>query len=219
MSAITMSRQYGSGGNVIAVRVSEILGYRILDRQLIMQAAAEAGLPEQGFVDISEQEFKVKGFRDHLVELIFGPFAGSKSAAPKLSWGGLEAQMDADWFVELVNSTMLSAYQQGGVIIIGRGGQVILKDKPGVLHVRIEAPIEKRIQWVQQAEGVNEITARQRIDEHDQASARYLRQNFKVQWDDPLLYHLVINTDKWDMESAAQIIVEAAKTLQIAQPA
>ncbi|GIL12995.1 MAG: cytidylate kinase [Chloroflexota bacterium] len=219
MSAITMSRQYGSGGNVIAVRVSEILGYRILDRQLIMQAAAEAGLPEQGFVDISEQEFKVKGFRDHLVELIFGPLAGSKSAAPKLSWGGLEAQMDADWFVELVNSTMLSAYQQGGVIIIGRGGQVILKDKPGVLHVRIEAPIEKRIQWVQQAEGVNEITARQRIDEHDQASARYLRQNFKVQWDDPLLYHLVINTDKWDMESAAQIIVEAAKTLQIAQPA
>ncbi len=219
MSAITMSRQYGSGGNVIAVRVSEILGYRILDRQLIMQAAAEAGLPEQGFVDISEQEFKVKGFRDHLVELIFGPLVGSKSAAPKLSWGGLEAQMDADWFVELVNSTMLSAYQQGGVIIIGRGGQVILKDKPGVLHVRIEAPIEKRIQRVQQAEGVNEITARQRIDEHDQASARYLRQNFKVQWDDPLLYHLVINTDKWDMESAAQIIVEAAKTLQIAQPA
>ncbi|NWG17253.1 MAG: cytidylate kinase-like family protein [Chloroflexi bacterium] len=214
MSAITISRQYGSGGNVIAVRVSEILGYRILDRRLIMQAAAEAGLPEQGFVDISEQEFKVKGFRDRLVELIFGPVLSHKSAPPKLSWGGLEAQMDADWFVELVNATVLSAYQQGGVIIIGRGGQVILRDKPGVLHTRIEAPIETRIQRVQQAEGVNEITARQRIDEHDQASARYLRQNFKVQWDDPLLYHLVINTGKWNMESAAHIIVEAAKITQ-----
>ena len=214
MSAITISRQYGSGGAVIATRICGVLGYRLLDRQLIMQAASEVGLSEQEFVDISEQKSKAKGFRDHLFELVFAPIVGSKSFTPKLSWGGLETQLDRDWFVGLVNSTVLSAYDQGGIVIMGRGGQMILQDKPDVLHVRIEAPIEVRLQNVQQMEGVSENTARQRIEEHDVVSALYLRQVFKVEWDDPLQYHMVLNTGRWDIETATQLALEASKRVQ-----
>lgn len=215
MSAITISRQYGSGGSRIASRICEIMGYRLLDKQLIMQAAAEVGLAEKDFVDISEQEFKEKGLRDHISDMIFGPVVGSRSPRPKLSWGGLEAQLDKDWFIELVNSTVRSAYDKGGVVVLGRGGQMILRDKPNVLHVRIEAPIEARIQRVMLSENVGEREARQRMDEHDRVSARYLREAFKVNWDDPLLYHMVINTGKWDIEPASQIIAEAAKRLPV----
>src|SRR5512145_3094511 len=98
MSAITISRESGSWGNAIAAQVCDLLGYRLLDKQLIMEAAAEVGLSERDFVDISEQEYKEKGLRDHLVEMLFGPVVKPRAAASKISWGGLEANVDKDWF-------------------------------------------------------------------------------------------------------------------------
>jgi cytidylate kinase len=44
----------------------------------------------------------------------------------------------------------------------------------------------------------------------DEAAAQYLSRFFKIRWDDPLLYHLLINTDQWELEAAAQVIVHAA---------
>ena len=66
MAVITFSRQYGSGGNEIAVRVSEQLEYRFFDKELIAQVASEEGILHGEKVDISEDNYKMRGFFDRL---------------------------------------------------------------------------------------------------------------------------------------------------------
>jgi cytidylate kinase len=65
-----------------------------------------------------------------------------------------------------------------------------------------------RILRVQKQAGVRAEEARQLAIEHDQASAAYLKRLFGIQWDDPALYHITINTGKWELRVAAQIIVD-----------
>lgn len=220
MKVITISRLYGSGGEDIAQRLCRDLGYRLLDKHLIAQAAAEAGVTGDASVDHFEEHAQAKGFRQRIGELLLGSSAGSVSPrqeAPTITWGGLETRIDENWMVKLVEETILDSYTQGSVVILGRGGQVILRDKPDVLHVRVVAPLPARVQRIQQQENLTERAARQRLDMHDQGSARYIRRFFNVDWEDATLYHLVLNTGYLSYEAAAALVSDAAQ--QVATPA
>jgi CMP/dCMP kinase len=213
MTTITISRQFGSGGSKIANQVCEILGYRYFDKRLIAQVATEVGLSEHGVVDYSEQHYREKPFIDRFMQTVFGARTASVPA-PRQSWGGLEAHLDEDWSVELANRAIRSAYEEGNVVIVGRGAQVVLRDKPNVLHVRIQAPMETRVRRLQQTEGVSVEQATRIASEHDRASSRYLDRFFKTRWDDPMLYHLIINTGVWTPELAAAVIADAVQKMQ-----
>lgn len=215
MSVITISRQFGSGGQEIATRLCDVLGYSFFDKQSIVEAAIATGLSADSVVDYSEQYHKVEGFLQRLAKAMTGT-PGKRPELPRVSWGGLEARLDDAWWLELVNTAIRSAYERGNVIIVGRGGQMVLRDQLDVLHVRIEAPLEDRIRRVKDAQGGTASIARRLIDEHDQASARYLERGFKARWDDPYLYHLLVNTSRWELEAAALLIVAAAEKLQTA---
>ena len=123
-------------------------------------------------------------------------------------------QLDEARCAKLVRSAIHTAYQRGDVVIVGRGGQVTLQEMPGVLHVRIVAPMGNRILRIQGQERVDAEQARRLAISHDQATARYLNQLFGVRGDEPQLYHVVINTGKWSVEHAIQIIVNAVGYLQ-----
>jgi cytidylate kinase len=218
VTVITISRQYGSGGRTIAARICELEGYRFFDKQLIAQAAIEVGLGEEDVVDYPEFEFRTKRLHERLMDVVLGPGTvgkRTKATTPVLSWGGLEARLDEDWFVKLVNDTILDAYQQGNVVIVGRGGQALLQDKPDVLHVRLEAPLEERLRRLQEIENVSYGKARELAERHDKASTRYLQRFFSVRWDDPALYHLMLNTGKLQHATAAQIIIDAAQQFEL----
>ena len=214
MPAITISRQYGSGEREIADRICELLGYRFFDKRLIANIAADVGLSRDEIVDYSEDNYMVKSFLTRVGELFSGPPRLSFDVAlrPTGSSHGKTLsvnQMDENAAVALVNSTILAAYKLGYVVIVGRGGQAVLKDKHDVLHVRLEAPIEARMSRVSAIEKVDCDEARKIIDERDKSAAQYLERYYKIRWDDPMLYHLVVNTGKVHPEAAAQLIVTA----------
>jgi cytidylate kinase len=102
------------------------------------------------------------------------------------------------------------------MVIVGRAGQAILRGLPGVLHVRVIAPLEDRIRRLREQgiSGISEIKLT--IAERDRASAAYLKRFFGVSWDDPALYHLVLNTGLLDYDLAAEIVVHAAQHLPLA---
>jgi cytidylate kinase len=214
MPAITISRQYGSGERKIAARVCELLGYRLFDKWLIAQVAAEVGLSKNEIVDFSEEHYKVKNLLARMGEIFSVP-SRRLVEVPVPASGLLEGptlsvtQMDEKAAVALVNTAILAAYDMDFVVIIGRGSQMVLKDKPNVVHVRLEAPLETRIARVQKAERLSHEEARLLIEERDRAAAHYLEDYHKVQWDNPLLYHLILNTGKVEAEAAAQIIITA----------
>jgi len=216
MAVITVSRQFGSGAEEIAGRVCELLDYRYLDKALTSQVAAEVGLTENEAIDFSEEHYKLQG----ILERIFrpGPYIVAQLPVWKYDETGLETfslkKLDGPSFKNLIRSVILAAYGRGNVVILGRGGQILLQNRPDVLHVRIEAPISERMRRIRERTGLSVEASEQLANERDKQSARYLNQLFGVRWDDPLLYHLVLNTGKWSLEDGAQLIVSAVRRLQ-----
>lgn len=216
MAVVTISRQFGSGGRRIASRVSEALDYRYFDKALIVQAAAEIGLAADQVVDHPEMHYEAKGLRERLWDDLFGAgkmTIGSRER-PTLSWGGLEAKLDEDWLVELVNATIREAHKQGNVVIVGRGGQAVLQEQADVLHVRVAAPTETRLWRIHNYEGITDVNEAQRLIETlDKRSGAYVKRFFGLNWDDPALYHLVLNTGKLQPDVAAQLVITAVQQM------
>jgi cytidylate kinase len=220
MAVITVSRQYGSGGDEIAARVCDMLGYRYFDKRMMASVASEMGLSETQVIDFSEAEYKARGFLDRLFR------RGSRVVAEAGSWkqdiSGARtvevAQLDEQWCISTVKGTIRGAYKHGNVVILGRGGQAILQEMPEVLHVRVEAPLAARIDRVQQNEGQSPREAEDLIRDRDRAAQEYLRRFHDIDWSDPLLYHMVINTDKWTIEAGAHMVVNAVGFLPPPEP-
>lgn len=217
MRIITISRQYGSGGDEVAQRVTELLGYRIFDKRLIAQAAADSGLWHQEISDYSEDNHKVRGFLDKLLNRT--PTIAEAHVWHETTDGTRvveEVKVSEDVAVTLVEKAIRTAHTTGEMIIVGRGGQVILRDEADVLHVRIEAPMEERIARVKAEMRQERATynadidlrrdAQDRIIERDEASADYLQRYYSEKLNDPLLYHIVLNTGKLSIHQAADII-------------
>ena len=207
MPVITISRQYGSGGDAIAKRVCAALGYSYFDKTLMAQVASEEGISEGDIVDFPEDTYKMRGFLDRL-------FGRRRSTAD--AWTSSDAQralpveaLDEAASVNLIKETIIGAHRHDNVVIVGRGGQAILREQPSVLHVRIIAPLGARVLHVQSTENVSLDEATTRVNHRDEAAAAYLERFYDIDWTNPLLYHLIINMGKWETEGAVQIILNA----------
>lgn len=225
MSIITISRQYGSGGDEIAQTICDMLGYQMFDKRMIVQAAADTGLSEAEIVDFSEESHRIKSFFDRL-------FAPGTVLSSGHVWyedtSGMRVSdslpLSEEVMLELEQKAILSAHKSTNAVILGRGGQMVLKDAPGVVHVRIEAPLEDRIQRVKDEVRVSRQlsnadielrrAAQDRINERDAVSADYLRRFYHVDWADPTLYHIIINTGRVSFAQAAAIIYLMVQELE-----
>ncbi len=190
MTVITISRQYGAGGREVAVRVCELLGYRYFDKRLMAEAISEAGLQESEIVDFTEDDYRIRSFLDHLLAFR-GPRPVARVRTRDENAGGTRTRVST-WLneaqsVELVQTAIQAVAKQGNVVIVGRGGQAILKTRPGMLHVRIEAPLEARSQRVCRRENIDLFKAQEKVEKHDLATADYLKRFFNIDWEDPML--------------------------------
>lgn len=242
MAVITISRQYGSQGNEIADRVCELLGYRYFDKEMMLQVAAEMGLSADTIVDLTEDDFKMRGFLDRLLghrslpivtQVNEPPDPGeipgaSSQSAPffydpilfqdqhaMLSGALTIEQLNEEWCVSTIEKLIRGAYEQGNVVVVGRGSQVVLKDLPGVLHVRIFAPLDVRVNHTQyremgwMAQELQLAEAKKAVAEHDKAAEAFVRRFYHIDWADPDHYHLMINVVRWGVEGAARLIADS----------
>ena len=183
MPVLTLSRELGSRGDDIAVAVAERLGLLLVGRELLNRAARQAGAPEVALAEIDELGL-----------------LGVKPTAKALRL-----------YRETVEAIIHELAAAGNLLLVGRGGQVVLAGRPGVLHVRVSAPREQRAALVQARCGVPAEVAAARVDASDRARAGYLRRHHGVRWDDPALYDLVLNTAQLSVETAVEIICLAAQ--------
>jgi cytidylate kinase len=181
MAAITISRQLGSLGTQVAHEVGRCLGYRVVERQLINQAALQAGVPEMALATIDDLD--LLGLR---------PTLAARRA-----------------YHEAVKRVIEDLAMTGDVVIVGRAGQVILKDHPDVLHVRIMAAATLRAERIARAQNIPLDAAQAQVEASDRARRTYMRRYYHVNWDDPHLYDLIINTGRLTIDSAADLICRA----------
>lgn len=178
---LTISRQMGSLGLEIATTMGEYLGYRVFSREIINQAARRAGAPEAALAAI-----------DELGLLGFCP-SPEACQAYRLA-------------VEQVMNELVS---EGDVIIVGRAGQIILAGKPNVFHVRVIAPKQVRIQRLVELDKLSVSAAAARITASDRFRKNYLIRFYQVEWEDPTLYDLIINTARLQTDQAVELICHA----------
>jgi len=111
--------------------------------------------------------------------------------------------------VRKTTDTILRLAELGNVILIGRGATITTAKLDYVFHVRIIGSIENRVKHVQELDHLSRAAAMDRILSEDRGRKRYLKKYFETDPDNPLLYHLIINTDDVPYAEAARIIGDA----------
>ncbi len=195
--AVTISRQTGSGAHIVAAKLAAYLQtytpkdacpWTVFDRNLVEKVLEDHNLPQR--LGHFMPEDRVSEISDTMDEL-FGLHPPS--------WT----------LVRQTTDTILRLIELGNVIVIGRGATVITAKFDYVFHVRLIGSLEKRVKHVQELEHLSRAAALDIIRREDRGRKRYLRKYFGVDLDDPLLYHLIINTDHVPYDEAARIIGEA----------
>src|SRR5436305_7831996 len=142
MRAVTVSREYGSGGGEIAARLARQLGWQLVDHEIVVQAARELEIQEtavEAHDEYVESTFSriLNGIRHLTSEAFTLPVGTSSAASSPPTAETLAYQETLRYLVE-------AAANAGHVVIVGRGGQVLLADWRDVLHVRVVSPLEQR---------------------------------------------------------------------------
>jgi CMP/dCMP kinase len=225
MTVITISRQFGSGGDEIAYQISQQLGYRLFSKPMILEVAKAAGRSEPDIIDYSEDNYQARSFLDRLFENAqFYPNAGFGTPDFMAQYNLEELRIQNEDCLNFMQKAIRLAYQAGDIVIVGRGSQVLLKNQPNAIHVRIVAPLENRIQRIKDQLKKNPqgyppdlghrspyARALEIIHQRDAASADYIQRYYQVDWSDPLLYHLVLNTGKWSLQQAVKLVIQLAR--------
>jgi cytidylate kinase len=198
MRAITISREYGSGGGEIAVRLAKHLAWQLIDHEIVERVAIEMGT-SLGTAEAHDERTEgiLARIFNNLQTLQPAYMAGTSSEA---------FLRNEETYLKTVSHIVRAAAAQGHVVIVGRGSQMLLAQQRDVLHVRIVAPFEKRMDYVMKREGLDRTAAESRIKMKDYDHMKHLETAFHRKPDDALLYDIVLNTSNLDLNSAVEII-------------
>jgi cytidylate kinase len=197
MSIITISHELGAGGPDIGQMLAAQLGYRYVEQELIADAARRYGLLEEKLSHLDE-------------------------AKPSLF-----ERFDAETrrYITVIQTALYEFAEHDNVILMGRGGQWLLRGVPHVLRVRIMAPFELRVKRlndklsVRMGERTNPRTVTEMVRRDDTEKAGRMWYLYEVDVHDSALYDLVVNTEKLSAESAVELIGGLARRPELATTA
>jgi len=185
---VTISRQVGAGGDEIARLLAKELKWKFLDKEALERLLAERGFPKMEFEIYDERK-------------------------PAL-WHRFSAERDR--YLHFLKMVSYDFARQGSCVILGRGGQILFRDVPGALRVRVVAPLQDRVEAVREKFDYDERRARQVVQHEDNERAGFHRFLFRANWDSSDLYDLVISTRFISETSAADLIKKALAAKEVA---
>jgi cytidylate kinase len=194
LRVITVSRQAGSGGHMLATRLAGVLGFEFVDRQIIDYIAQNTGA------------------RTKLIESL-----DSRTQSGLDLWveGVLRGRyVDRSEYTNWLIKSITAMAEHGNTVILGRAGNIILRDRGG-LHVRIVAPQERRIANLMKHSGITETEAQKRISELDEQRRKLYEDDFGAVIDNPIDYHLIINTGRMTPEGALEMVLGAWRRMMV----
>jgi len=197
--ALTVNREFGSGGGRIAQTIAEWLGWKLLDRDIIDAIAYAAHV-----------DTKVVRHYDEHVDSWLRRINQQAMRSAALAAGlelGENSVFDAEEMVKISQKIIEKAHSDGNCVIVGRGAQCVLQHQRDVFHVFVYAPYKERILRLRSRleKGAN---IEQRIRTVDEERAKYLQQYFGKHWCYPHLYDLMISSRE-DEDSTARVILYA----------
>ena len=210
MPVITISKQHGAGGKEIALALARELGCEVVDKSLIIKVAQQARVGTDRVEDFDQEHYS------SIDKYLSGVFLANPALYgmgsfdfPLTGTAGLLADQEffnAQKYLALTQALIKELYQKGNVVLVGRGGQLLLAGRPGCLHLRLCAPMEYRIRRVMEKAGLSEKEAGEKIHARDKSRAAYIKDHYQRDWNDPGLYHLTINSQLVPAETIIRLV-------------
>ena len=201
---ITITRQYGSGGSDIAQLVARALGWTVIDNQFVDEVARVAGLPTD---EVAQREERAPGLLERLARTL-------AVASPELfitTAAVPRVEEDEATIVQLTERIIREAAGHGRVVLVGRGAQALLAQRPDALHVYVVASKAWRMKLAVERLGVEPGSAEQVVDDTDRRRDQYVKTYYGRHRQDPTIYDLVVNAERLGFEGAAGVIVAEAR--------
>jgi cytidylate kinase len=194
MAVITISHEMGAGGPDIGMGVAQRLGYSYVDHELLLDAVRRYGLAQEKLSHLDESK-----------PTLFERF-----------------DTETRHYITVLQTTLLEFAEGDNAVIMGRGGQWLLRGIPHVLRVRVIAPFEQRVrQWIKRSADMTGETPNQRAaadfvrrdDAEKNGRMRYL---YEVDLGDPALYDMTVNMEHVTTDAVVQMIESAARRPELA---
>jgi len=201
---ITVTRQYASGGSDVARLVAGRLDWTVIDNEFIDEVARRAGLPVE---EVAQREERAPGLLERLARTL-------ALASPEMFMATASAsrvEQDEATIVQVTERVIAEAAAQGRVVLVGRGAQALLSQRPDALHVYVVAPKPWRVKQAIERLGVDPANADKVVDDTDHRRDQYVKTYYGRHRQDVANYDLVLNTEKLGLDGAATVIVSEAK--------
>jgi len=182
-SVLTIGREFGCGSGDIASGLAERLGWKLYDRELLDEIARIAHL-EPGACQRADE--RLDGWLHRLGKGLWNA-AGEKGPALVPAQG-----LDADAMAVLTRQVIENVAAVGRCVIVGRGGNYVLRERRDAFHVFLYAPRGWRVRRLE-GQGLSPAEAAAQVQRMDQERAAYIRQYFDEDWPRRQRYHLMVN--------------------------
>jgi cytidylate kinase len=210
INLITISRERGSGGRSVGTRLAQDLGMECFGKEIIYDIAQSAGVAKESVEKYDQEHYnKWNLLVDSLrISSHFSPDYGFNFSLANIE---PEIFFTEDKYLKTTQEILTKLGSRPGVILLGRGSQIIFKDRRDALHIRLVAPLPIRIARIAEMLKISEKEAARNVAELDKSRARYLQNFYSVNVNAAEFYHLTINTGCFDYEQTCDIIKHAMK--------
>jgi cytidylate kinase len=197
MAVITISRQFGAGGITLGKMIAKKFGYTFADTEIIKMVAEMANV-STNFVNTVEKEAGGK-FSKFISKTVSKPLVGR---ILKDERGYIDEEIYLDYLVLII----AQMGDDGDVVILGRGSQYILNDHPDAYHILLINTFENRVRFMRDNYDLSQNRAVHVVKNEDKRRLNLYKKLGKTDYDNPELYHLVLNMGRISLDKASKLI-------------
>lgn len=194
----TIGREFGSMGHLIGQKLSERLGIKYYDKELLQQAAKDSGFCEEILENHDEKPSK-----SFLYSLVMDTYSAGNYAAASF----LDMPLNHKVFLAQFDAIKKIAENES-CVIVGRCADYALANHPNVINIFIRADLEDRIKIISKRMDITENKAKDLIQKNDKQRASYYNYYTSKKWGDSSSYDLIINTSKISVDHAVDLILD-----------
>ena len=194
MAVVTISHQMGAGGPEIGMKLAQRAGYRYIDQELVLDVARKYGVAEDKLSHLDESK-----------PTLFERF-----------------DTETRYYITILQTSLLDFAEMDNCVLMGRGGQWLLRGIPHVLRVRVISPFEMRVRrWIKRTAEMTGETPTQRaaadfVRRDDAEKSGRMRYLYEVDLADPMLYDMTISTERLTYDAVVEMISSAVSRPEMA---
>lgn len=184
---ITVGREFGSGGHIIAAKLAEHFGIQLLDSNILAEVAKKSNASEE----------YLKKYDESARNLFFSRTVNGFSNSPE----EIIAQMQFDYIKHKADAGE-------SFVVIGRCADYILRENPALVRVFVLGDTEAKIKRIAEREGISEEKAKIRMEQADKRRKYFHNTHSENKWGDSRSYDITVNSSKLGLDSTAELLIK-----------